>query len=73
MFKLMAMAPFTDHLPRAGVAMPDQRALMAALRELLAAGKITPAIDRTFALAETPQALRYLMEGRARGKVVVTP
>ena len=41
------------------------------LRELLEAGKVTPAIDRTFALSEVPEAIRYLREGRARGKVVI--
>lgn len=43
------------------------------LASLLAAGTLTPQIDRTFALAETPEALRLLMEGKARGKLVVTP
>jgi NADPH:quinone reductase-like Zn-dependent oxidoreductase len=36
------------------------------------AGKITPVIDRTYSLSETPEAIRYLEEGHARGKVVVT-
>jgi NADPH:quinone reductase-like Zn-dependent oxidoreductase len=73
MFTLMARAPFTNHLPDANVSMPNQKELMAVLRELLAAGKITPVIDRTFSLNEVPEALRYLMAGRVRGKVVVTP
>lgn len=42
------------------------------LRELLAAGKVRPAIDRRYPLAEVPAAIRYLEEGRARGKVVIT-
>jgi len=42
------------------------------LRELLEAGKIKPVIDRTYPLSETPEAIRYLAEGHARGKVVVT-
>jgi NADPH:quinone reductase-like Zn-dependent oxidoreductase len=42
------------------------------LRELLEAGKVTPAIDRRYPLSETPEAFRYLGEGHARGKVVVT-
>jgi len=42
------------------------------LRELVEAGKITPAVDRTFPLGEAPEAIRYLREGHARGKVVVT-
>jgi NADPH:quinone reductase-like Zn-dependent oxidoreductase len=43
-----------------------------ALRELLEAGKVTPVVDRTFPLSEVPEAIRYLREGRARGKVVIT-
>jgi NADPH:quinone reductase-like Zn-dependent oxidoreductase len=43
-----------------------------ALRELLEAGKVTPVVDRTFALSEVPEAIRYLRDGRARGKVVIT-
>ncbi len=42
------------------------------LRELIEAGKVTPVIDRTYPLAEVPEAIRYLEKGRARGKVVIT-
>jgi NADPH:quinone reductase-like Zn-dependent oxidoreductase len=42
------------------------------LRGLLDAGKVTPVIDRRYALHEVPDALRYLETGRARGKVVIT-
>ena len=43
------------------------------LAELLTSGAITPAIDRVFPLAETPDAIRHLEAGRADGKVVVVP
>jgi NADPH:quinone reductase-like Zn-dependent oxidoreductase len=42
------------------------------LGELLETGKVTPVIDKTYTLDEVPQAIRYLEEGRARGKVVIT-
>lgn len=42
------------------------------LKKLIEAGKISPVIDRRYPLAEVPEALRYLQEGRARGKVVIT-
>ena len=42
------------------------------LTELIEAGKVTPVIDRTYPLSEVPEAIRYLEEGHARGKVVVT-
>jgi NADPH:quinone reductase-like Zn-dependent oxidoreductase len=45
---------------------------MEVLRELLESGKITPAVERRYELAEVADALRYLGEGHARGKVVVT-
>jgi len=42
------------------------------LKELVEAGKVTPVIDRTYPLSEAPEAIRYLEEGHARGKVVIT-
>jgi NADPH:quinone reductase-like Zn-dependent oxidoreductase len=42
------------------------------LRELLEAGKVTPVVDRTFPLSEVHEAIRYLRDGRAHGKVVIT-
>jgi NADPH:quinone reductase-like Zn-dependent oxidoreductase len=42
------------------------------LTELIEAGKITPVVDRTYTLSEAADAIRYLDEGRARGKVVIT-
>jgi NADPH:quinone reductase-like Zn-dependent oxidoreductase len=42
------------------------------LKELIEAGKITPVIDRTYPLSETPEAVGYIGEGHVRGKVVIT-
>jgi NADPH:quinone reductase-like Zn-dependent oxidoreductase len=42
------------------------------LTELIEAGKVTPAVDRTFPLSEVPEAVRQQKAGRARGKLVVT-
>jgi NADPH:quinone reductase-like Zn-dependent oxidoreductase len=42
------------------------------MTELCEAGKIVPVIDRRYPLSEVPEALRYLGEGRAKGKVVIT-
>jgi NADPH:quinone reductase-like Zn-dependent oxidoreductase len=38
----------------------------------MAEGKVTPVIDRSYSLAEVPEAIRYLETGRARGKVIIT-
>ncbi len=42
------------------------------LADLMQSGKMTPVIDKTYKLNETPDALRYLETGHARGKVVIT-
>jgi NADPH:quinone reductase-like Zn-dependent oxidoreductase len=42
------------------------------LGELMQAGKVTPVIDKRYSLSEVPDAIRYLEEGHARGKVVIT-
>jgi NADPH:quinone reductase-like Zn-dependent oxidoreductase len=41
------------------------------LSELIEAGDVTPVIDRSYELGEVPDAIRYLEEGHARGKVVI--
>jgi len=47
---------------------PDLRVLA----EMMATGKLTPAIDRTYPLSETAEAMRYVDTGHARAKVVIT-
>ncbi len=49
----------------------DQKDLLT-LKKMLEAGKIVPVIDKRYPLSETPEALRYLGAGHARGKVVIT-
>jgi len=41
------------------------------LSELVEAGKLTPVIDRTYPLSDVPEAIAYVEEGHARGKVVI--
>jgi len=45
---------------------------LAALAEMMAAGKLIPAIDRSYPLSETAEAMRYVDTGHARAKVVIT-
>jgi NADPH:quinone reductase-like Zn-dependent oxidoreductase len=53
------------------VAKPNQEDL-SFLKELMEAGKVTPVIDRRYPLSETPQAIKYLGAGKARGKIVIS-
>jgi NADPH:quinone reductase-like Zn-dependent oxidoreductase len=53
------------------LARPNQKDLVF-MKELLEAGKVVPVIDRRYPLSEVPEAIRYLEEGHARGKVVIT-
>jgi NADPH:quinone reductase-like Zn-dependent oxidoreductase len=48
------------------------KADLVVLRELLEAGRVTPVIDRRYELSEVPESLRYLGEGHAKGKIVIT-
>jgi NADPH:quinone reductase-like Zn-dependent oxidoreductase len=62
---------FVSQSVRTFIASSKQQNLVV-LKELIEAGKIRPVIDRTYALSETPQAIGYVGQGHARGKVVVT-
>jgi len=42
------------------------------MRGLMEAGKVRPVIDRRYRLSEAPEAIQYLEEGHARGKVIIT-
>ncbi|MBP8241405.1 MAG: NAD(P)-dependent alcohol dehydrogenase [Thermoflexales bacterium] len=75
MFQAMLLGPWRS---RAGSqklsnsqAKPSQKDLIH-LAGLLEAGKVVPVIDRRYPLCEVPDAIRYLEEGHARGKVVIT-
>ena len=45
---------------------------LAILADMMQSGKLKPVIDRTYKLAEVPDAIRYLEQGHARGKVIIT-
>jgi NADPH:quinone reductase-like Zn-dependent oxidoreductase len=45
---------------------------LAMLGDLMRTGKVTPVIDRVYKLNETAESMRYLEEGHARGKIVIT-
>ena len=54
-----------------GIAKMNQKDLVF-VKELLEAGKVVPVIERRYPLRETAEAIRYLAEGHAPGKVVIT-
>ncbi len=53
------------------LAKPNRKDL-AFVKELLEAGNVVPVIDRCYPLGKVPEAIGYLEEGHARGKVVIT-
>jgi NADPH:quinone reductase-like Zn-dependent oxidoreductase len=70
MLKQMVVGWFTKQ-KLVGVLAKRSKADLDVLRELLGNGLIKPVIDRTYTLAEVPDAIRYLEGGHARGKVVI--
>jgi NADPH:quinone reductase-like Zn-dependent oxidoreductase len=69
--KAVVLSPFVSQRLGPFEAKPSKEDLQV-LKELIEAGKVSPVIDRTYPLSETPEAIRYLEEGHARGKVVIT-
>jgi NADPH:quinone reductase-like Zn-dependent oxidoreductase len=55
-----------------GLATKIEQPDLLALAELIGSGAVTPVIDRTYPLIEAPDAIRYLEEGHAAGKIVIT-
>ena len=69
--RAMLLSPFVGQRLGTFVSIESAEHLVA-LKELIEAGKVTPVIDRSYPLAEAPDAVRYVEQGRARGKVVIT-
>ena len=69
--RAMMVSRFVGQKLRTFVAKQNHEDLIL-LKKLIESGKLTPVIDRTYPLAEAPEAIRYLEGGHAQGKVVVT-
>jgi len=68
----MALSPFVRHRLTNFVA--KQRASdLERLTDLIEAGQVTPSVDRTYPLEQAPEAIRYLVAGKVRGKVAISP
>jgi NADPH:quinone reductase-like Zn-dependent oxidoreductase len=65
------LSPFSSQSLRRFLSTPNA-ADLAVLKDLVEAGKLEPAIDRSYELDETVEALRHIESGRARGKVVLS-
>ena len=69
--RAMVLSPFVGQ--RLGTFVGRTKAEdLISLAELIEDGKVTPLIDRSYPLEKVPDAMRYLEEGHARGKVVIT-
>jgi NADPH:quinone reductase-like Zn-dependent oxidoreductase len=69
--RAVAVSPFVGQRLRSFFSKP-RGADLVVLKELIEAGKVTPVIDRTFPLSETPEAIRYVGERSTQGKTVIT-
>lgn len=69
--KQLALSPFVSQKFVTFMAKPG-KADLTTVRDLIKTGKVRPVIDRRYSLSESPEAIRYLEMGHARGKVVVT-
>jgi NADPH:quinone reductase-like Zn-dependent oxidoreductase len=71
MIKAVVLSPFVSQKLGSFLARANKDDLQF-LKELIETGKVKPVIDRTYPLSEVPDAIRYLEEGHARGKVIIT-
>lgn len=73
-FQILLLGPWIRRTTAKNIrilAVPQNRKDLISIKELCEAGKVIPAIDRRYSLSEVPEALRYVGEGRAKGKVVI--
>jgi len=69
--KTMVLSPFVSQ--KMGMMMADtNQSDLTILADMMQSGKVKPVIDRTYKLSEVPDAISYLEQGHARGKVVIT-
>ena len=69
--KALVLSPFVSQKMASFTVKPNREDLQL-LKQFIEDGTLTPVIDRTYPLAQVPEAIRYLEEGHARGKVVIS-
>ncbi|MFF8258955.1 NAD(P)-dependent alcohol dehydrogenase [Streptomyces virginiae] len=67
----LLLSPFVGPRLRSLAVMEQHHSDLRALTELIEAGSVTPVVDRTYPLAEVPDAIRHLRGGQARGKIAI--
>lgn len=75
LFQILLLGPWVRRVTGKNVRLlvvPQNNKDLMAITELCETGKIVPVIDRRYSLSEVPEALRYVTEGHAKGKVVIT-
>lgn len=75
LFQILLIGPFLNRATGKNLKVlmvPQNRKDLIAITELCQAGKVRVVIDRHFSLSEAREALSYVSEGRAKGKVVIT-
>jgi NADPH:quinone reductase-like Zn-dependent oxidoreductase len=75
LFQILLLGPWIKRSTGRNVRIlmvPQNSKDLMAIMELFEAGKIVSVIDRRYSFREVPEALRYVTEGRAKGKVVIT-
>jgi NADPH:quinone reductase-like Zn-dependent oxidoreductase len=75
LFQVLLLGPWIRKTTAKNIrllAVPQNRKDLISITELCEAGKIVPVIDRQYSLSEVPEAFRYVGEGYAKGKVVIT-
>jgi NADPH:quinone reductase-like Zn-dependent oxidoreductase len=69
--KALVLSPFVSQKMASFTVKPNKEDLQL-LKQFIEEGTLTPVIDRTYPLAQLPEAIRYLEEGHAQGKVIIT-
>jgi NADPH:quinone reductase-like Zn-dependent oxidoreductase len=68
--RALMLSPFTSQTLTTLICSENTQDLQA-LTELIESGQVRPVIDRTYPLSQAPEAIQYMRDGRARGKVIV--
>ena len=75
LFQILLLGPWIKRTTGRNVRIlmvPQNNKDLISITQLCEAGKVVPVIDRRYPLSQVPEALRYVSEGRAKGKVVIT-